>query len=325
MSNSIFKEKSLNHKIEYLKLSDISNDKKFNLNSNSGFKTLKKSIASIGIIYPLLAWKSTNIILLIDGFKRLQIAKNSGKTELPFILLPFDYTLLDVIKIRYYNLKQHDLDLNVLQKTAIYSLIEETRASDDLLCKWQKTLNLSNPEKLSQVLNWPKVAKDYIYKYNVSLKQIRFLLDQTNETINKIFSFAESLSIRIVELNRIYEMVSEIALNDKTSIISIFKSNQIKSIINDDDRNRNQKIFKLKKTLYEWRFPIISQYQKHLNEKLKVLSFDDNIQINYDKTLEKPEIFFSARLRNSQDLNNLVTSISSTSNLNALKNILELL
>lgn len=312
-------------KIEKLKLDSISTDQKFNLNSIIDMNALKKSIASVGILYPLLLWKYDNSFLLIDGFKRFQIAKNFGAAEAPFIFISSDYSLLDVIKIRYYNLKQEDIELNAHQKFSIYHLLKEANVTNHTLHDWQRILNLSSPEKFHKILNWPNIARDYIYNYNVSIKQLLPLLNQDIEVIAETFSLATSLSIRIIELNKMLEMISEIALNENESIISILNRNIIKSIINDQNLNRNQKILKLKRVFYEWRYPTIKKFQKQLTDQLKMVSFNENTQIQYDKSFEKPELILSTKIRNNEDLDSFKDLITNKSNIKALKNILSYL
>ena len=312
----------MKHKIEYLKLNSISNDQRFNLNSTFGFKILKDSIVSIGIIYPLLAWKNQGFIILIDGFKRLEIAKSIGITELPFILMSGNLGFEEIIKIRYYNIKQEDAELNAHQKLSILMMLKEADQADQIIKNWQKILNLFNPEKYLNILNWPKIALDYIYNYNVSIKQLQYIISQSSEVRTEIFLLATSLSIRIVELSTIVEILSEIALNEKVSIISILNREQIHSLMENRDLNRNQKILKLKKILNEWRYPTIIKYQKQLDDQLKKLSFNENTQILYDKTFEKSNINLSVRLRNSEDLDNFVNLITDKSNKLTLKAIL---
>ena len=312
----------MKHKIEYLKLKSISNDQRFNLNSTFRFKILKDSIVSIGIIYPLLAWKNQGFIILIDGFKRLEIAKSIGITELPFILMSGNLGFEEIIKIRYYNIKQEDAELNAHQKLSILMMLKEADQADQIIKNWQKILNIFNPEKYLNILNWPKIALDYIYNYNVSIKQLQYIISQSSEVITEIFLLAASLSIRIVELSTIVEILSEIALNEKVSIISILNREQIHSLMENRDLNRNQKILKLKKILNEWRYPTIIKYQKQLDDQLKKLSFNENTQILYDKTFEKSNIILSVRLRNSEDLDNFVNLITDKSNKLTLKAIL---
>jgi len=312
----------MNYRVDYLALDVISSDQRFNLNSSFDINTLKESISAIGIIYPLIVWKHGNSILLIDGFKRFQIAKNSEVTKLPFIFLPANYTLSDVINVRYYNLKSCDTELNAHQKLSIYRLLEEACEINQILHNWRKLLNFKNPEKFQNILNWPEIAKEYIYNYNVSIKQLQPLINQNNQVINEIFSLAVLLSIRMVELNTIIEMISEIALNENQSMISILKRNAITSIIGDENLNRNQKILKLKQTIYEWRYPTITKCQKHLTNQLKKLSFNSNTQIHYDKSFEKPEIALSTKLKNEEDLDSFMKLITNKSKYKSLKKIL---
>ncbi|MEJ2542587.1 MAG: ParB N-terminal domain-containing protein, partial [Calditrichaceae bacterium] len=198
----------MKYKIEYIKLNNISIEQKFNLNTNFGFNSLEESINSVGIIYPLLGWNCDNSIILVDGFKRFRIAKNLRKTELPFILLPSKLELDEIVKIRYHNLKQENVELNAHQKLSIYSMLKEAGIAFQSLESWQRILNLPQYDKYHTILNWPQAARDYIYNYNVSIKQLQYLIKQNNRVIDEIFSIATSLSIRIVELNNIAEMIS---------------------------------------------------------------------------------------------------------------------
>ncbi|HEM49272.1 MAG TPA: hypothetical protein ENO27_03580 [Caldithrix sp.] len=312
----------MNHRIEYVTLTTISSDQKFNLNTSFGFNTIRNSIMAIGIIYPLLAWKNDYSILLIDGFKRFEIAKNLGIIELPFILLPSNLCPTEIVKIRYHNIKQEDTELNAHQKLCLYKLIKESGPTADILNKWQKILNISNPEKNQHILNWPKIARDYIYHYNVSIKQLQFFIDQTYQVIEKVFLFATSLSMRIVELSTITELIYEIALNENVSFISILERDQIKTIMLNDDLNRNQKILKLKNLIYEWRFPTITKYQKQINDQLNELSFTNNTIIQYDKSLDRHEIALSTKLKTIEDLNRFTGLLNHDSNKKILHNIL---
>ena len=311
--------------IEYITLDEISGDQRFNLNSAFGFNALSNSVASIGNIYPLLAWKHQNSIILVDGFKRLEIAKNSNRAELPFILLPPNIGLEEIVNIRYHTIKQEDIELNAHQKISIYTILKEAEISDQKLHDWQIKLNLMNPEKYIKILGWPNIARDYIYNYNVSVKQLLPLFGQSNDVIAEIFSLATSLSIRILELCSIVETVSEIALNEKVTIISIFNRKQINTLLENKDLNRNQKILKLKKILYDWRYPTITKYQNQLEVQLKELTLNAQTSIQYDKFFETAGINLSAKLRNVEDLDNLIYLITNTKNMKTLKTILNIL
>ena len=312
-------------KIELIKLINIAADNKFNFNRCLNLDQLKDSLDSVGFIYPLIGWRYNTSILLIDGFKRFHLAKTWSLAELPFILLPHEYSMLDVIKFRYYNIKHENSELNALQKVSIYSLLKTTKLSKIKLDEWIRKLNLIHEEKLLGLMNWPKVAKKYIYDYNVSLKQVRCFINHDSKTVQEIFSIGVSLNIRIVELTKIYELVSEIALNEDTTIISVLNKKSIAAILNNKHINRNQKIVQLKKILYEWRYPIISKYQHELANLLKTLSFKNNTHISFDNSFEKPEIVLSVKLQNEKDLRDLISTISNKTNIESLEKMLNLI
>lgn len=320
-----FREQNLISKIEYIKLRDVSKDYKFDINALCNMDVLEESIRSHGFLSPLLAWREEDKIILVDGFKRLKIAKNAGINELPFIFLPDSKKLTDIVHIRHHDILLKNPELNILQKTAIYQIIKQSHASKDILNIWQRKLNLSKPERFNKLLSWPVNAREYIYQYNISAKQIIFSLEYNYDQIEEIFNFAELLSIRIVEINKIIEMVNEISLNEQVTVSEILRSENIQSILNNPSYNRNQKIAMIKSILYNWRFPRISQLRSKLQQEIKSLSLPGNINFEFDQTFEKSEIIISARLKNIEDVKKLSTDISNEANLKSFKKVFRLL
>ncbi len=53
-----------------------------------------------------------------------------------------------------------------------------------------------------------------------------------------------------------------------------------------------------------------------------MISFNENTQIQYDKSFEKPEVILSTKLRNKEDLDSFTNFITNKSNIKALNNIL---
>jgi hypothetical protein len=315
----------LDFKIEFPAANTISNDNRFDLNSPFNFEVLQKSIKNFGFIHPLIAWRNENKIILVDGFKRLKIAKKLNKNELPFTFLSDQYSLPNVVDFRYENLCLNSIEMNIFQKAGLFNIIKNGNCTDDILFKWQQKLNFFWSGKIEKILSWPAEARNYVYKYNLSLKQINLLLGFENDIIREIIHFADLLSLRIVELNKVLEMIIEIAINENNSINQILNSDKILSVLNNEKFNRNQKISEIKKLLYNWRYPLISKYQNQLNNKIKSLSLSHNIKLNYDDTFEKSEILLTARLKNIHDIHNILKDLSNESNINVFKEVFDII
>ncbi|MEJ2052614.1 MAG: ParB/RepB/Spo0J family partition protein [Calditrichaceae bacterium] len=114
----------MDFKIEFPAANTISNDNRFDLNSPFNFEVLQKSIKNFGFIHPLIAWRNENKIILVDGFKRLKIAKKLNKYELPFTFLSDQYSLPNVVDFRYENLCLNSIEMNIFQKAGLFNIIK---------------------------------------------------------------------------------------------------------------------------------------------------------------------------------------------------------
>ena len=319
----------LPEKISFLDIKSISNDNRFDLNTLSGYNSLKQSISKTNIIEPLLILKKDKRLILIDGFKRLKISRSIGIKTIPALILSDSAPITEIIQLRYFSLIHEDNDLNILQKISLYVLLESETQNPNELERWLVQLNLpKNPnqlQKIKKLLKWPASAKSYINKYNASYKQIRFLLNQPAEVLSNLINLADELSIRLVEFLNIYELLDETALNNNQSITNLINSRDIQEILKNRDLNRNQKLQGFKDLLFKLRFPTVSSYQQNIKQKIKSLDFPDNYKILYGKNLEKPGITIQINIKNSAEMTELLQKLNDKNNLSTLQEILNLL
>jgi ParB family chromosome partitioning protein len=319
----------LPEKISFLDIKSISNDNRFDLNTLSGYNSLKQSISKTGIIEPLLIFKKDDGLILIDGFKRLKISRSIGLKTIPALILSDSVPITEIIQLRCFSLIHEDNDLNVLQKISLYVLLENETQNPNELERRLVQLNLpKNPnqlKKIKKLLKWPASAKSYINKYNASYKQIRFLLDQPAEVLSNLITLADKLSIRLVEFLTIYDLLDETALNNNQSITNLINSRDIQEILKNGDLNRNQKLQRFKDLLFKLRFPTVSSYQQNIKQKIKSLDFPDNFKILYDKNLERPGVTIQINIKNSTEMTELLQKLNDKNNLSALQEILNLL
>jgi hypothetical protein len=319
----------LPEKISFLDIKSISNDNRFDLNTLSGYNSLKQSISKTNIIEPLLILKKDKRLILIDGFKRLKISRSIGIKTIPALILSDSVPITEIIQLRCFSLIHEDNDLNILQKISLYVLLENETQNPNELERWLVQLNLTkNPnqlQKIKKLLKWPASAKSYINKYNASYKQIRFLLGQPAEVLSNLINLADELSIRLVEFLNIYELLDETALNNNQSITNLINSRDIQEILKNSDLNRNQKLQGFKDLLFKLRFPTVSSYQQNIKQKIKSLDFPDNYKILYDNNLERPGITIQINIKNSAEMTELLQKLNDKNNLSTLQEILNLL
>jgi len=318
-----------NYELKNVNITHFSPSRGFDFNAPGPIEKFKSSITERGIIYPLIALPNEDGLVIIDGFKRYRVALDLGFASIPTMILPGSVDLVEAIKLRYDNLIYLKDDLNILQKMALYQLLLINKAGDSMIDWWVRKLNLPGDRnllsKIMRILAWPKHAQIYLHHYHVSLQNIRALLDQNNSTITELFHFADTLSIRPVELNGIYNYCNDIALNTNKNFSDIIRHPDIMAILEDRNKNRNQKLVAIKKLLYQWRFPLISHYQETLDQKLSDLAFPSNFKLIYDKQFENSELVLQISIKNEESLLNAMKVFSDDKKMTLLKSIIDLL
>ena len=316
-------------RIEKVDISIFSKNHDFDFNSRRGFEALKLSIKNVGILYPIITIPDTNNHLIIDGFKRVEIAGKLGIHTIPVITLPLSLDKEEIIKIRYNNLNIKEEDLNILQKVSIYHLLKLHHSELKSIQDWIEQLNLPKNKvllnKLCQILAWPDKAKNVIHQYSLSYKNIRFLIDQNIDVIESLFELAHSLSLRFVELNNIFNLLLEISLNNNQTILEVLRIPEVNNILADFTLNRNQKIVAFKTKLQQMRFPLIAKYQDEINQKMKKLSFSNNVIFAYDKYFERPELTIKIKIKDVDSFDNLIDEMQNSKNVKLIHEMILLL
>lgn len=307
----------------------FSENHEFDINSYHHFEQLKKAIKTIGILCPVMALQNRGALIIIDGFKRYKIARETGLKTIPAILFPEGTSLKEAIRIRYFDLKSSSTDLNILQKIDLYKLLIKYQSSTPELKNWLETLNLPRDPKtltsLRLISDWPLQARQYIHQYHASFQNIRFLLGVPKDLISLLFEMANLLSIRWIELSEIYHLLNEIALNTGANIREILNHPEVVALFSQEKVNHKQKVMALKELLHNWRYPLLSDYRHKFNLLLKELSLPDNFFVWYDKNFERAGLTIQLKINNQKQFDLALSELTKPLTISKFRELINLL
>jgi hypothetical protein len=315
-------------KIVHIPLKEILEDFFFSFASVRDTAQLKKSIETSGIRTPVHVRLQSGKYQLISGFSRYRAAKKLRMKEIPAVLVdktqPVEKTFREI-------LLEHltSSTLNLVEKARILSILEAVYIDQDCVERiFLPLLELpQNPnlvDQLKNILSWPAKTQTYIETFDLSPKQtdaFRLLSDKERTLLADL---GLKLQIRSVELSEIGKMLHEISKKDETDILTIYRNWDIEKIIKNEDWSRSQKVMKIKKHLYEKRYPRLYAWNSDLQRLKKSMKFSEKIRLQWDRSLEHPGIHLECQIQSIEDIRMILAELSKNENQKNIKQMLEM-
>lgn len=300
----------------------------YRFTSHSDSEILTTSIHQSGILQPVQLVKQDAVYCIVSGFQRVFIAQKLKFKEIPCYIIPNN----EIPEFFKAGLSEHvsTRKLNVIEKARILKIVSDfNQPSEAVLQDIFQLIELNRDSKYIQtyldILNFHPELIAYIEMYDASLKQATAFKIYNSEAQSLFVQLAQTLNIRIVELDAIAQLFFQISRRDDISVAEIYNQMEIESIIQSDAKTRSQKIQQIKKTLIQKRFPKINEWQTTIHEEIQTLSLPVGTDILWDKNLEAPGITFKINLKNIKDLEKFQSFLSDPELCEALEKIFKIL
>jgi len=274
--------------------------------------TLTKSIKEQGILNPV--WLiNKNGVKIIDGHRRWQAAKKTGLTKIPVHL--YSASDLSRIFISAVHLNLTSGKLTPIEKLKILHLAWQL-IDNHTYKEASRILELSNVPNIvgifSEMMAAPYWLQEYFFQTNMSLKILEKIIHYPMNRYRPWFKVASSLRLNGIELIQLLEGAGDISRREPVEITKLCHLLELEKLLSSNI-TISQKIQQMKKTMYEWRYPVLHRINEYILENINSLpkSFRNKFQISWDKTLEQSGIVLSFRMNLVNDLKNACEIISS--------------
>ena len=280
---------------------------------NYSFHKLENSIKKSGINNPITILQKQNELILIHGFRRLEIAKKLNLSEVPVKIYTKDKSIEELLKESVLE-NTINIELNIYEKCKIIQILN-THFSNYDKYYWQKLLELPLDKKyestINSILQFPKEWIEFFINRSVPLKRI-MIFSKIKEI--KILSKLLPLNIGLNKMEQMFQFLFEISRRDEITIESILDCINYETILKDPSIEKQNVVTILYEKLYNLRYPLQSEYLKKVDTKVKKIELINNIKINYDKTFERSGINFILNVNSETDLQNSIEWLKNNTN-----------
>ena len=298
-----------------------SNNNYFNYHYwNYPFQKLENSIINSGINNPITLLQKQNELIVVHGFRRIEIAKKLNLSEIPVQIYPEEKSAEELFKGSVLE-NTVNTELNIYEKCKIIQILNIHFPNFDKYY-WQKLLKLPLDKKygstINSILQFPKEWMEFFIDKNVPFKRIMtFSKIKEIELLSKLLP----LNIGLNKMEQIFQFLFEISKRDEVTVKSILDCINYETILKDPSIEKQNIVTILYDKLYNIRYPLQSEYLKKVDTKVKELKPINNIKIKYDKTFERSGINFILNVNSKNDLQNSIEWLKN--NTNKIVNITE--
>jgi hypothetical protein len=264
---------------------------------------LTQSIKVKGILQPLCLLNKIKY-QIIDGHRRFTLAKEFNAQEIPAVL--FEPNQLKEKFFETIHLDFVSNQLSVIEKLKAVS-IADREFGPHLAIEVAHIFNMGkvfNIIEISHKINqYPEWLKKYFHQINIQLKILTKVLDYSLEKYREWFKVSQLISLKGTEFLTLLEQIREICLRDEVQPSHLIEALQVKDMV-DGNRTPQQKSQKIKEIVTLRRFPLLNGIRKNIEKsssKIKKI-FGNNVELIWDKYLEKPGIILRLKLDNKSDL-----------------------
>ncbi len=298
-----------------------SNNNYFNYHYwNYPFQKLENSIINSGINNPITLLQKQNELIVVHGFRRIEIAKKLNLSEIHVKIYPEEKSAEELFKGSVLE-NTVNTELNIYEKCKIIQILNIHFPNFDKYY-WQKLLKLPLDKKygstINSILQFPKEWMEFFIDKNVPFKRIMtFSKIKEIELLSKLLP----LNIGLNKMEQIFQFLFEISKRDEVTVKSILDCINYETILKDPSIEKQNIVTILYDKLYNLRYPLQSEYFKKVDTKIKELKPINNIKIKYDKTFERSGINFILNVNSKNDLQNSIEWLKN--NTNKIVNITE--
>jgi ParB family chromosome partitioning protein len=299
----------------------------FRITTREDFDELASSIRHDGLINaPTLIQKQPHAFAIVSGFRRIHACCKIGRDTINARILDSEASRLDCLRLAIAE-NAFQRQLNLIESSRAIHKLSAFFDSDYLTAEAAATLGLPvNPAILKKIRNLcllPQQVQQSILDETISLSmagELEKLDPESAVAFSRVFA---QLKFSLNKQKEILTLVDEIARRENSFVGQVLADAGIKTILDNEDIDRNQKGSQLRAFLRRRRFPEISEAEKKYQGLYKQLKLGNDIKLTPPKDFEGVTFSLHLSFNNLAELLELTNKVDRLIEHPSLKKIVE--
>jgi ParB family chromosome partitioning protein len=314
------------HKV--ISVSEIdTGDDTFCLSHRTDPDALVASIRAVGLINaPVLRQREDLRYQIVCGFRRVMACKTLGWHEIKAKVLKGGSTELDSFELAILDNRSHR-QLNVVEQARGIEKLSPHLLSRNRLQMLSSLLgfpeNKKVLEKIEALSRLPGAIHAGIMDEIVSFEAAVDLSEFSHKDALSFFELFKALKQSQNKQRQIISLVQEIAIREDLQLGEILESNEIRTILDQPELNRNEKGSKVRVYLKRRRFPTLTKAEERFSKELKALKLNEHLHVTPPPYFEGGPYTLSMNFKSMKDFDERLKALDAIAKNPALRRLLE--
>ncbi|MBL4606455.1 MAG: ParB-like nuclease domain-containing protein [Pseudomonadales bacterium] len=287
--------------------------------------SLGLSVKQIGILTPLIVHQFGDTFHVVDGFKRIDLAKALNIEELPCTVLPEESKPLTIATLL---LQKDEMALrnSAVRKSLFLALCQKLGIDNDEQAPLLAILNIENHSRvIRQYLNvaeLPHEVLSFCDEKGFSLKQCMHLSKHPRLLLNRLFQWREQLHFTAAIIEEILGHFKDVMRAENIDLKHIEEEESFIAIMQSKSNNQ-QRTQALRNWLRLRRYPRLSAIQKNMQCTVSDMGLPKAVKLDWDKSLENRALTITANITEPDQWPDICVSLADSATQNGINLLLE--
>jgi len=245
---------------------------------------LVPAIEAMGLINPpIVREKKDSRYCIVCGFRRVRACESLGREKITVRVLKGQLSEVDLLKVALLDNRSHR-PLNVVEQSRGIRKLRSHLPAKNRLQALASLLgfppNKKVLERISSLDGLPEAIQKGVLDETISFEAAVHLSGMSDGDALSLFDLLKGLKFSQNKEIEIITLVQEIAAREDLMIDEVLESEDIRTILNRPDLNRNEKGAMLRASLKGRRFPALAEAEKDFIEVRKDLKLNNCMSLS---------------------------------------------
>jgi len=255
---------------------------------------LRESFERVGILNPVILYKDKKALFhLIDGKKRIHFARQKQLRTIGATVLTESIPFTEVVNL-ILDIRRDEINESTINKIqficfALSLNIEESWILKQLCIPLGFKPHGEFLKECERINNLPRELRFFCHEKRFSLKQILNLTYYPEELLLQLIEWKSLLHLTASILDEIASNLRDYLKFYNKSIKDFVSEPEVEKIIHSS-LNPRDRTERLRRLIYSRRYPTLFEVNRNIEKKIKSLNLPDEIDIEWDRSLENKNI-----------------------------------
>lgn len=265
----------------------------FEVENAPSLLSLEHSIATEGILTPLIVHDFAGTLHLVDGFKRLACATRLGLATLPCRILPETTPTASVLELLLH--EQRNFIASSAAGQARFVRLAKILGLDEatIIQRVLPALNLqAHPRVLERLLavgSLPDEVLALCEEKHFSLKQCVHLTKHPPEWLAQFFRWRDRLAITASVLEELLDRFRETLRIEQIPLDELLKAPGLEAIF-EAEMSPQERTQRLRAWIRARRFPRLTEIEDRMRRTCETMKLPGGVTLQWDPSLERREL-----------------------------------